>query len=263
MQDSNLPAKFPVAWGSSAILGTIRAVPAASQIGISNGAASLATGFPPNCFQPIPGGGSWPWGQDFNGILNQITAWDQWMQAGGPVRYDAAFQTAIGGYPLGAEVMSGVTTGLFWISMADNNLTNPDAGGAGWVSWSALGSGVAYATVAALAAETARAEAAEAALSAVMFGVGQIWNNFLGLRALNTVYTNSTARPIFVYASVFVSLNDSQLGYYVNGTGAQQASAIGSYNFDNYTSVNFIVPAGATYEVVAVTGTIVNWNELR
>ena len=134
MQDSGIPIKFAAPWAYAAGGAYIRAVPLASQIGIQNGAASLTTGFPPNCFTPIAGGGSWPFGQDFNGILNQITAWQQWQQAGGPIAYDATFQTAIGGYPLGAIVLSAVSAGLYWRSTTENNVTNPDTGGAGWVS---------------------------------------------------------------------------------------------------------------------------------
>jgi hypothetical protein len=132
MQDSGIPAKFPIPWANSAGSGFIRTVPQASQIGHQNGAASLTDGFPPNCFIPIAGGGSWPWGQDFNGILNLITKWQQWNQAGGPISYDATFQTAIGGYPKGALVQSAAAPGVLWQSTVDNNTTNPDAAGAGW-----------------------------------------------------------------------------------------------------------------------------------
>lgn len=134
---ADIPSKFPHAWGYAAGGGFIRPVPDASQIGIQNGAASLHDGFPPNCFVPIAGGGSWPWGQDFNGILNQITAWEQWYQAGGIVVWDSTFSAAVGGYPAAAIVGSTVTFGKFWISTVDNNVTNPDTGGAGWISASA------------------------------------------------------------------------------------------------------------------------------
>ena len=134
MQDSGIPAKFPIPFANSAGSGFIRPIPQASQIGIQNGAASLTDGFPPNCFAPIAGGGSWPFGQDFNGLLKQITQWLQWMQAGGPIQWDSTFSAAIGGYPNGAVVASATTAGLWWRSAVDNNTTNPDTGGAGWVN---------------------------------------------------------------------------------------------------------------------------------
>ena len=133
MEDNQIPANFPIPFASGAGAGYVRAIPEASQIGIQNGAASLTDGFPPNCFIPVEAGGSWPFGQDFNGVLQQITAWLRWLQAGAPVSWDSAFSTAIGGYPYRAVVASTVTPGLLWRSTVDNNTTNPDTGGAGWV----------------------------------------------------------------------------------------------------------------------------------
>lgn len=132
MQDSDLPVKFPIPWADGASGGFIRAVPQASQIGVSNGAASLTDGFPPNCFLPIASGGSWPFAQDFNGILKQITQWARWYSAGGAIPYDATFQAAIGGYPKGAIVGSATIFGNLWMSLVGNNTSNPDTGGAGW-----------------------------------------------------------------------------------------------------------------------------------
>lgn len=132
MQSNNAPPKFNIAFASGAGSSFTRQIPQASQIGVTNGAASLADGFPPSTFSPISAGGSWPFGQDFNGLLNQVTSWDRWFQAGGPVFFDAAFSTAIGGYPKGAELSSSATNGLVWINQIDNNTTNPDSGGTNW-----------------------------------------------------------------------------------------------------------------------------------
>lgn len=136
---SGIPGKFPVPFAKSAGSGFIRPVPTASQIGITNGAASLTDGFPPLNFQPLGAGGVPPYGQDMNGILNQISAWTQWQNAGGTVPYDPTFQAQISGYPKGAVVASVTTVGLFWYCMTDSNLSNPDAGGAGWLAWQVLG----------------------------------------------------------------------------------------------------------------------------
>jgi hypothetical protein len=132
MQASEIPSKFPIPFANAAAGGFIRPIPTPSQIGVQNGAASLTDGFPPNTFAPIASGGSWPFGQDFNGILKQITQWSRWFSAGGPILYDSAFQTSIGGYPRGTLVASPATIGLFWLSLVENNTTNPDTGGAGW-----------------------------------------------------------------------------------------------------------------------------------
>lgn len=133
MQTSQLPVKFPVPFAKAAGVGYIRPIPLGSQIGIIPGAASLNDGFPPLTFLPVGSGGIPPFGQDFNGLFNQITSWNQWQQAGGGVFYDATFVTQIGGYPKGCTLVSNVTQGLLWLCIVENNTTNPDAGGSGWL----------------------------------------------------------------------------------------------------------------------------------
>lgn len=136
MLATSVPARFGIPWGNSAGGAYIRAIPQASQIGITAGAASLTDGFPPLNFTQIGAGGVPPFGQDFNGILNQITKWDQWVAAGGPIPFDAAFAASIGGYPKGAILSAGTggTTGQFWLNSIDGNTSNPDTGGANWLA---------------------------------------------------------------------------------------------------------------------------------
>jgi len=133
LSQSSVPPKFPIVWGSSAGSAYIRSIPVPSQIGTQNCAASLTDGFPPLTFVPSVAGGCPPFGADFNGILKQVTQWNQWQQASGPIFYDSGFAAAIGGYPSGSMLNSAVTPGTIWMSTADNNTTNPDAGGANWV----------------------------------------------------------------------------------------------------------------------------------
>ena len=138
MQYSKIPTKFPIPFGANAGGGFINPIPQASQIGIQAGRASLTDGFPPLNFIPTGAGGTPPFGQDMNGILNQITLWTQWQNAGGLTKYDSNFSTAIGGYPFGA-LLASTTAGGCWLCTADNNTSNPDTGGANWVQ---IGSGV-------------------------------------------------------------------------------------------------------------------------
>ncbi len=123
MQLANIPTLVPLPFANS---GTKNAIPTASQIGITPGAASLTDGFPPLTFTPLAAGGIPPSGADFNGILNLLSANIQWQNAGGQYVYNSAFSTAIGGYPTGAVLLSsdGSTE---WISTADNNTTDPDS----------------------------------------------------------------------------------------------------------------------------------------
>lgn len=146
MLASNIPTKMPVVWASSAPGADVHQVPTQSQIGITNGAASFTDGFPPLNFLPVASGGVPPFGNDFNGILQQMTGWDQWQQLGGPVPFDGTFASAIAGlgtpgYPRGASIAATLATGNVvpgakWISLSDGNTTNPDLngslGGSGW-----------------------------------------------------------------------------------------------------------------------------------
>jgi hypothetical protein len=136
MLASSIPTKLPIPFANA---GTKNAIPSASQIAITPGAASLTDGFPPLTMLPIASGGIPPFGSDFNGILFEVTAWAVWQAAGGTVGYDAAFSTAIGGYPKGAVLAASATVGAFWISTVDNNVTNPDTGGAGWIGAALFG----------------------------------------------------------------------------------------------------------------------------
>lgn len=126
MDISSIPVRFQKVWAVNADGAYIRTVPVPSQIGIQDGAASYDTGFVPDNFTPVSAGGVPPFGQDFNGVLNEITAWVQWNQAGGPVPYDVTFSTAVGGYPQGAIVPSDVVLGAQWYSTVDGNTTDPD-----------------------------------------------------------------------------------------------------------------------------------------
>ena len=145
MKASDIPSKFQIPFASAAGGSYIRAIPQASQIGITAGAASLTDGFPPVNFVPVGSGGTPPAGEDFNGILNQITLWTRWQNAGAFVVYDGTFSTAIGGYPKGA-VLASTSAGSLWLNTTDDNTTNPDSAGSGWVQVRSANSGFAVDT---------------------------------------------------------------------------------------------------------------------
>ena len=85
-------------------------------------------------------------------------------------------------------------------------------------------------------------------------GSQQSWQNVTGSRSLSTTYTNSTSLPIYV--SIYCQYQ-ACTGY-VNGNPV--AISNNSAALTN-SSIWFIVPAGATYQV---TGTALNnWFELR
>ncbi|NPT59117.1 hypothetical protein [Paraburkholderia elongata] len=134
MQASNIPSKVPLPFANS---GTKNTIPTASQIGITPGAASLTDGFPPLTFTPLASGGVPPAGADFNGVLNLITAIQQWQSAGGNFKWDSAFSTSVGGYPKGAVLVNSTNDGM-WLCLADNNATNPDATDGSAANWAPI-----------------------------------------------------------------------------------------------------------------------------
>lgn len=138
MKASQQPTKFPIGFGASAGGAYIRAIPQASQIGIQAGAASLTDGFPPLTFQSEAAGGVPPFGEDFNGILNQLSLWCQWVTAGSPVFYNSSFSASIGGYPSGALLNQLANPRFYWVSLVDDNPSNPDTGGANWYDTSKI-----------------------------------------------------------------------------------------------------------------------------
>ena len=132
MKASDIPNRFVIPFANSVIAPYIRAIPQVSS-GIP-GEASLDEGFPPENFDPVSAGGVPPSGADFNGLLNQMSAWNRWTAAAGLTPWNSTFAaSSLGGYPAGAIVLSATTTGLAWLSAVDDNTANPDVAGTGWI----------------------------------------------------------------------------------------------------------------------------------
>lgn len=110
--------------------------PVPSQIPLgSPGKASLNDGFTPLNMTSLSAGGVPMSGPDLNGILNLISQSAAAFGAGQIfLAYDAAYQTAIGGYALGAVLQQAADHTSYWISTVAGNVTDPDTGGAGWRS---------------------------------------------------------------------------------------------------------------------------------
>lgn len=111
-------------------------IPVASQVGITDGAASFETGFPPDTMIDIGAGGIAPDGLDMNGILNIITQHIRFMLAGGYPRFDATLCTEIGGYPVGTILQDNGGVNLYRNVLANNTTnfnTTPASIGASWI----------------------------------------------------------------------------------------------------------------------------------
>lgn len=89
--------------------------------------ASFNLGFPPQTMTEIFAGGTPPYGQDVNGILNMLSAHIAATAAGQPPYYNATLSTAMGGYALGAVLGMNDGSGV-WINTLSGNTTDPDGG---------------------------------------------------------------------------------------------------------------------------------------
>ncbi len=130
MQSSSSPKKLSIPFANS---GDKQDIPNTSQIGIEDGRASYTDGFPPLTRTPLSAGGRPPYGTDMNGVLFDVTGNARWNAAGASYKYDSTFSSSIGGYPKGAVLINSSVDG-FWQSIVENNTTNPDAGGTGWIN---------------------------------------------------------------------------------------------------------------------------------
>jgi hypothetical protein len=93
-------------------------------------------------------------------------------------------------------------------------------------------------------------------------GVGQTWQTLTGSRALNTTYTNSTGRPIFV--SIVVNPANTSSSGQLNINSIPVAYAQGFVSLAIGITIGGIVPNGGTYTVVTSgTTTVSFWAELR
>jgi len=86
-------------------------------------------------------------------------------------------------------------------------------------------------------------------------GVGQTWQDVKASRAVNTVYTNNTGKPIMVS---FASNTTSEASISVGGVVICSHDNLNAGPFNH----SFIVPAVATY-LITSQGTVRNWTELR
>ena len=88
---------------------------------------------------------------------------------------------------------------------------------------------------------------------------GQTWQAVS--RAIGTTYTNSTGKPIQVKVVLTAGSNDH--GFYVGAVLVDRSSAYGGAGM--YPQLSGIVPNGATYKVVLLSGsgTLLYWRELR
>lgn len=91
-------------------------------------------------------------------------------------------------------------------------------------------------------------------------GVGQTWTDVKTTpgRALSTTYTNSSGKPILVFATVTINSNQS-CTIVVGGVTIAFLSAA----FSEFRPATFVVPNGVSYSIAVSGGALNTWYELR
>ena len=93
-------------------------------------------------------------------------------------------------------------------------------------------------------------------------GVGQTWQDVISSRALDTMYTNTTGRPIAIYINV-QDTYPAGLALWINGVKWFNS---GDFSVGAHAPISMIIPHGSTYKVTTgYTGTLYLycWRELR
>jgi hypothetical protein len=122
------PSNLSLPFANSGVKNTIP-VAASTQPGL----ASFTTGFPAATMQPEAAGGVPPTGQDFNGILYDVTSHTVFLNSGGMYRFDATLAANINGYPKGAVLQSNDGQSA-WYNTVEGNTTDFNGNtSAGWL----------------------------------------------------------------------------------------------------------------------------------
>ncbi len=131
MKYSELPSVITSLFASGASSSAVTDIPD-TQASSGDGRVSWELGYPPETMIARSAGGVPPYGQDANGIGKKLSQYIQALQAGNIPKWTQDFANAIGGYPSGALAADPSTVGVFWVSTADDNTTQPGANGASW-----------------------------------------------------------------------------------------------------------------------------------
>jgi len=91
--------------------------------------------------------------------------------------------------------------------------------------------------------------------------LGTAWVDVTGERVLNTIYTNSSGKPMYVSVSLNhpAGIGSATSSFIVDGLRLSVFVPQGAWNIFEHTN---IVPAGSTYSI-ATSGTVIldTWNE--
>ena len=178
----------------------------------------------------------------FTGAVGEVTV-DTTKDV--PVVHDGV---TVGGHPVASKANADGTISLI----------KKDGASAGTINANGLFNNTLTSTNTNQALTAAQGKLLKDALDAASLGVGQTLTDVTASRAINTVYTNTTGKLIFVAIGKTTQNSDMRL----NVNGVQFGYASGANEDSQSKTLYAIVPSGATYGTVGLSG-FVFWSELR
>ena len=96
-------------------------------------------------------------------------------------------------------------------------------------------------------------------------GVGQSWQDVTTQRANNTIYTNTTGRPIQLFISVNVSGQGDDNATFTIYSSTNEATNISIRDASAWSHLSFIIPPSSSYKLSVNTSQylLLSWSELR
>lgn len=247
--------------------GNKNAIQLTQQAGQDPEDATYQEGFPPVTMLNEDAGGLPPKGLDFNGIFYELSSPIAHYCRGDRIQFDATYAAAIGGYAKGWVVASNDYQ-KDYISLVDNNLSDPNGTNTTWAVYAGQGSvptATSTTTGTVKIVNSLASAATDAALTAMQgkalndqaFGVGQTRQNLTGVRQKGVTYKNTTTKPREVMITVSGGVSSSGNTLVVGGVVMSE--------FDVHTSMTaifcFTVQPNEEYRI-NVTSTVKHWSEL-
>ena len=100
------------------------------------------------------------------------------------------------------------------------------------------------------------------------FGFNQSWQDVTSSRNLDTTYTNSTGKPIFIFVELVNSYTSASAEFgilLINSVEIPfKGGGYNTFNARKSANISVIIPNSATYKITSQSGgAIANWSELR
>jgi hypothetical protein len=257
------------AGGAGAQKGLVNAIPVAS----ASPNASYADGFPILTMTNPTAGGVPPAGADFNGILNSITTFQCWANAGGQYPFNASLAATIGGYPLGAVLQLNGGLGCV-VSTVNGNTQDPNAAMTGWLPYGGAfpagqvlvgngtgtvsSTGLTFSATAGLATTTASTVSANGSISTTtVTPVSALSVSFAAVSG-TSILAGGYGSTASIYGANFLATNAATAGTVASVIGAQVGASHSGAGTSNILQGINVFAGKSAGTVTSATGIYVN-----